>query len=501
MSTKFQSKFAQVMIFGIFGVLIASFALTGFQSNVSFISDGAPSVAKVDGNLVTVKEYRNALRQQVEFYSKMMGGKSLTTKQIDQFGIKQTVLKRLVERKLVENVASENGFASSGKELIAEIKKLPYFQSNGKFDLNRYKQLLAANRFTPQGFEATTAKDLKVQKFEKLLNDLNISSNKFSADLTRFKATSTSVNVVEFSKESLRSKIAVSSSEINKYLKDVKKTKELQTKFDSIKYKYNKPAQVKAKHILLKIADESPATQAATLAKANKIRKTLTVANFAKVAKKESQGPSSKAGGDLGWFSKDKMVKEFSDVAFSLKKGKISKPVKTKFGYHIILNEGNKRAVVKTFNSVKKDLAKEEVRKNKDKDLDQLFDKTIAKINGFLSSNNTKAIQRMVKSHGLSFEEKKKANIVEKSAGKVNFSTDDYKKISLTSNVGKVLNIGTAQKARLVKVLAFNKAQADDKAVESTRNAQETTFRNQLRQNLLSDVEANSTIKTYPALL
>ena len=56
MSTKFQSKFAQFMILGIFIVLIASFALTGFQSNVTFIGGGAPSVANVDGNLVTVQE-------------------------------------------------------------------------------------------------------------------------------------------------------------------------------------------------------------------------------------------------------------------------------------------------------------------------------------------------------------------------------------------------------------------------------------------------------------
>jgi len=68
------------------------------------------------------------------------------------------------------------------------------------------------------------------------------------------------------------------------------------------------------------------------------IQKNVTAKNFAEFAQKYSQDPGSKDnGGDLGWFGKGKMIPEFEKTAFSLGKGKISEPVKTNYGYHLIL--------------------------------------------------------------------------------------------------------------------------------------------------------------------
>jgi len=85
--------------------------------------------------------------------------------------------------------------------------------------------------------------------------------------------------------------------------------------------------QVRASHIL--IADEKAA---------QKLKAELdNGADFAKLAKKHSKCPSGKSGGDLGFFGKGQMVKEFDDAAFSLPVGVVSKPVKTEFGYHLIV--------------------------------------------------------------------------------------------------------------------------------------------------------------------
>ena len=87
--------------------------------------------------------------------------------------------------------------------------------------------------------------------------------------------------------------------------------------------------EVHARHILLPTEDE--AKKALARVKGGE--------DFAKVATELSKDPSGN-GGDLGWFTKDRMVPEFSDAAFKLKEGEISDPVKTQFGWHIIKIEG-----------------------------------------------------------------------------------------------------------------------------------------------------------------
>lgn len=80
--------------------------------------------------------------------------------------------------------------------------------------------------------------------------------------------------------------------------------------------------------------------------------------DFATLAKENSTCPSSTNGGDLGYFGRGQMVKEFEDMAFSLEVGDVSKPVKTQFGYHLILLNDKKADKPKSFEDVKDELKK-----------------------------------------------------------------------------------------------------------------------------------------------
>jgi peptidyl-prolyl cis-trans isomerase C len=104
--------------------------------------------------------------------------------------------------------------------------------------------------------------------------------------------------------------------------------------------------EVHARHILVATEDEAKAIEA-------ELKKG---ADFAALAKEKSKDPGAADGGDLGYFTKDQMVPEFSDVAFKLDKGKVSDPVKTQFGWHIIKVEDKRTKPTPTYDEVKSQL-------------------------------------------------------------------------------------------------------------------------------------------------
>jgi parvulin-like peptidyl-prolyl isomerase len=124
--------------------------------------------------------------------------------------------------------------------------------------------------------------------------------------------------------------------------------KEVKKFYDENKAKFKTPDQLKASHILVK-----------TEAEAKDIIKTLSTAKnikdeFTKLAKEKSVGPSGANGGELGWFTKEKMVPEFSSAAQKLSKGAITKtPVKTNYGYHVIYLDDKKASAMLEYDKVK----------------------------------------------------------------------------------------------------------------------------------------------------
>src|ERR1700724_2322748 len=134
------------------------------------------------------------------------------------------------------------------------------------------------------------------------------------------------------------------------FLIDMKIVGKAATTEDAMKKVYEEAAkqiegeqEVHARHILVESEDEAKSI-AADLKKG---------ADFAELAKKKSKDPGASDGGDLGFFTKDQMVPEFSTVAFALEPGKISDPVKSQFGWHIIKVEEKRSRKAPDFEQVK----------------------------------------------------------------------------------------------------------------------------------------------------
>ena len=101
--------------------------------------------------------------------------------------------------------------------------------------------------------------------------------------------------------------------------------------------------EVHARHILVETEDEAKAVE-------EELKKG---ADFAELAKKKSKDPGASDGGDLGFFTKGQMVPEFSAVAFALEPGKISDPVKSQFGWHIIKVEEKRNHKAPDFDQIR----------------------------------------------------------------------------------------------------------------------------------------------------
>jgi len=135
--------------------------------------------------------------------------------------------------------------------------------------------------------------------------------------------------------EETRSQLSISDEELLEYYNENKES-------------FLEPEQVHARHILVETEEE-----------ANNLLLQLKegLTDFAELAKEKSIGPSAPNGGDLGFFTKGQMVKEFEDAAFSLDPGEISGVVQTQFGYHIIKCEETKEEYYPTFEEAKEQIS------------------------------------------------------------------------------------------------------------------------------------------------
>ncbi len=128
----------------------------------------------------------------------------------------------------------------------------------------------------------------------------------------------------------IQSSITISDKEVKKYYK---KNPE----------KFKAPEQIRASHVLVKTEDDAKIV----LYEINNGK------DFAQLAKEKSFDTNKEQGGDLGWFARGRMLPEFEEVAFKMKKGEISDIVKTSFGFHIIKLIDKKEAGIVSFDDVK----------------------------------------------------------------------------------------------------------------------------------------------------
>jgi len=493
MKNAFASKMSYFILTFIFLIITASFLFSGFDK---FSLGGGKNVATVDGTEITIKEYQVALNRQIEFFNQMMGGKGMTQKQLEEMGIKQSVMNGLVQQKLIANTADNMGLVVSLEEIKNEIKNLAYFKRNEQFDVNTYRNVLQSNGYTPTQFEELIGNDLKQKKVDELFSTTLISEN-FVKDVLNFKNNGVNVHAIKITRQSLAPLVSVSEQEIKDYMAKPENQKTLEASYTENYAKYNKSEEVKARHILIKAEDPK------ALDKIKAIKAKVNEKNFATIAGKETEDPTGKAnGGDLGWFSRGRMVPEFDEVAFKMSKGTISEPIKTQFGYHIILLEDKKSAQTIPLETVKAELAQIAIQKTKAQDLDKLLESEKEKITTLLTANKLAELDDLQKKLDAQLFKNTDINQYDQTIGQLTLSPKESEEV-FKAPAGSILNFGNAGTIYLVKVnsksVAQNKKVEDQLSAEMT--AQGQSFSRKVREELIKNLNNKAKIVTNPALM
>lgn len=369
--------------------IFPSFAFFGLEGYTRF-REGDNAVAKVAGQSITQQELDAAQREQMERFRQMFGGQ-FDPAMLDTPEARQNILEGLIAQRVVAMEAARNRLSVSDQSLQQTILGVPGLVGpDGKFDIERYKSLLAAQGMTPAMYEARLRHDLALQQVSEAvqgtafaprsvasrLSDLNDQERdvqemlfKASEYLSQVKVTDEMLRAyyeqhgkqfeipeqvkaeyVVLNSDAVAAQISVSDADIKSY-------------YDQNSKRFSEEEQRRASHILISAGkDASAAEKAAAKEKAEKllVQVRKNPADFAKIAKENSDDPgSAERGGDLDFFGRGMMVKPFEDAVYALNKGEISNVVQSDFGFHIIQLTDLKAGTTKSLDEVKGQIAAE----------------------------------------------------------------------------------------------------------------------------------------------
>lgn len=361
------------------GLIVVVFV---FFYGYSYMRDEVVKVAEVNDEPISTLEYDKARRNMLNNIQQQY--KNVSSDILAKaFDIKNRALEALIEQKIISQEAERLGFIVTKKEIREKILELfPVFIIDGEFDENSYRQYLESNYTSSKEYEEGLSNDLLRQKIAQFLMTFLVPSDQEILDSYQYENEKIKLGFVKFSPDEYKSSVEKEREAINAFFEERKENyrmgekrkigyikinpdmfkdgieldeNEVMRAYEDNISMYAQEKQVRARHILFKVTPgTSPEDQEKIKERAaSALERVKKGEDFAELAKLLSEGPSNKNGGDLGFFKRGKMIKEFEDIAFSLKKGDISDLVKTSEGYHIIKVEDIKEETVKPYTEVR----------------------------------------------------------------------------------------------------------------------------------------------------
>ncbi len=344
---------------------------------------------------ISVEDFR-ARFEQARMAARDQQGDNFDPRQFETTENKLAVLDQLIDEQVVR-LAAEDAHIVIGDTAVRDyITAIPAFQKDGKFDPDLYRMTLAQGNppRTPDMFDQLVRTSLQQSiiptalaqsgfttkgEAERLLKLLGETRDVEFAMLPPPAADTAAVSDAEVDqwykshpKDFLQPEtVAIEFVELNAATLPAATAADevtLRHRYDEEKARFVTADQRLASHILISAGSDAASQQAAE-AKASKLAaEAKQGADFAALAKANSEDPGSKdAGGDLGWVEKGVMVKPFEDALFAMKAGDVVGPVKTEFGYHVLKLREIKGGEGRSFEEVRDQLAAEQLQADTEK--------------------------------------------------------------------------------------------------------------------------------------
>lgn len=316
-------KNAKIVIYIIAGVFILSMGIGGISSMLI----PKNHLGKIAGEVIEVETYQAALSAQHEQYYAENPGVEMTEQK--QKELENQAWTRLTQSIILNKAIKKRRIKVTTDDVIAKLQDPPeyltameQFQTDGVFDKAKYDQMLLENDNFAAYLEQSIRSSLPMEKlYDSVKAEVVVTEEDVKDDYIKNNNLA-DAQIVYFNPNKV---------------KDIESTEEEEkVYYENNKEDYKKDPARKYKYIKIPLK-ASEADIATVKVEAMEIyKKVVDGMDFAKAAQEYSQGPSAPRGGDLGKFTRGRMVKEFSDAAFTLEVGGISEPVLTQFGWHII---------------------------------------------------------------------------------------------------------------------------------------------------------------------
>ncbi len=413
MLQKLRDKTSGWIATAVLGLLIIPFAFVGVNEYTTGGTDGA--VAKVEAppvwwksaphwwplslfwqhEEVTQEEFRAGF-ERARQQQRQAQGDNFDPREFETKENKLLVLDQLIDQKVMQLNAKRAGIAISNDAVRQSIASEPAFQVDGKFDAARYAALLSTQipAVTPVQFQQQERERLQLALIPQGIGESGFATTKEMDRLIKLLGETRDVTIAALKAPVANADTAaVTDAQIktwyDAHASDYKQGESvtleyvdvdattlpasaatvdetaLRKRYEQEKSRFMSAEQRLASHILIAVpAGADAATQKVAEQKIAAIAAQARQpgADFAALAKANSQDPGSKdGGGDLGWVDPGVMTKPFDEALFAMKAGEISGPVKTEFGYHLLQLREIKPGQGKSFEEVRDVLAREEV--------------------------------------------------------------------------------------------------------------------------------------------